>query len=65
LTVSSERARFLVVTEPGSFDHFMRELAEPAAEPAVPPAATEPPAIAALAATAADYGIAILGPPVS
>ena len=64
-TVSSERARFLIVTEPGSFDDFMRELAEPAAELTVPPAATEPPDSAALAATAADYGIEILGPPAS
>jgi quercetin dioxygenase-like cupin family protein len=63
-TVSSEQARFLLVTDPGSFEEFMRELAEPALEPAIPPAATEPPDMAHLTATAADYGIEILGPPV-
>ena len=63
-TVSSEQARFLLVTEPGSFEEFMRALSQPAPEPTIPPAATEPPDIARLAATAADYGIEILGPPV-
>jgi quercetin dioxygenase-like cupin family protein len=63
-TVSSEQARFLLVTDPGSFEQFMRALAEPARERAIPPAATEPPDIARLSATAADYGIEILGPPV-
>src|SRR3954451_12413476 len=63
-TISSEEARFLLVTEPGSFEEFMRALAEPALERAIPPAASEPPDIARLAPTAAGYGIDFLGRPV-
>lgn len=59
-TVSSEQARFLLVTEPGSFEEFMRVLAEPALEPAIPPAATEPPDIARLTTIAAEYVIEVL-----
>jgi len=62
-TVSSERARFLLAVEPGTFEAFMRALAEPARELAIPPAATEPPDFERLAALAAQYGIEILGPP--
>jgi quercetin dioxygenase-like cupin family protein len=62
-TVSSEQARFLLVIEPGTFEAFMRALAEPARELAIPPAATEPPDIARLTGIAAEYGIEILGPP--
>ena len=61
--VSSERARFLLVTEPAGFECFMRAAAEPAARLEIPPAATEPPDIARMAALAAEYGIEILGPP--
>ena len=61
--VSSETARYLLVTEPGDFAGFMRKLAEPASEPVIPPPATEPPDVAALAQVAAEYGIEILGPP--
>lgn len=62
-TVSSETARYLLVTEPGDFAGFMRALAEPASEPVIPPPASEPPDVAALAQVAAEYGIEILGPP--
>ena len=62
-TVSSEQARFLLVTEPAGFEDFMRELAEPARQLTIPPAAAEPPDIARLTAIAAGYGIEILGPP--
>lgn len=61
--VTSEQARFLLVTEPGGFDAFFRAASEPAARLEIPPAPTEPPDIAGLTALAASYGIEILGPP--
>src|SRR5437868_8219666 len=61
--VTSAQARFLLVTEPAGFEGFVRTLSEPALSLTVPPPATEPPAFAPLAATAAEYGIEILGPP--
>ena len=61
--VSSEIARFLLVTEPGGFSGFLRTLAEPADAVVIPPPATEPPDVAAMSQVAADYGIEILGPP--
>jgi quercetin dioxygenase-like cupin family protein len=61
--VSSEQARFLLVTEPGDFSGFLRELSEPAQRLEIPPAPTEPPDIARMTAVAAEYGIEILGPP--
>ncbi len=62
-TVSSEQARFLLVVEPAGFDGFVRALGQPAQELVIPPPATEPPDVAAMAALAAEYGIEILGPP--
>jgi quercetin dioxygenase-like cupin family protein len=62
-TVSSEQARFLLVTEPAGFEKFMRAAAQPAERLEIPPAATEPPDIARMTALAAEYGIEILGPP--
>ena len=61
--VSSETARFLLVTEPGEFSGFLRRLAEPADGVVIPPPATEPPDVAAMSQVAAEYGIEILGPP--
>ena len=61
--VSSEEARFLLVTEPAGFEQFMRAVGEPAARLEIPPPATEPPDVAALTAAAAQYGIEIVGPP--
>ena len=61
--VSSETARFLMVIEPAGFESFMRTLAEPATELVIPPPATEPPDVEAMARLAAEYGIEILGPP--
>src|SRR3954469_21624659 len=46
--VSSEQARFLLVTEPGDFGGFMRALSEPAQRLEIPPAPTEPPDIGAM-----------------
>ena len=62
-TVTSSEARFLLVTEPAGFEGFMRTLSEPAPSLTIPPPATEPPDFEKLAATAAEYGIEILGPP--
>jgi quercetin dioxygenase-like cupin family protein len=61
--VDSREARFLLVTEPAGFESFMRTLAEPAQARTLPPPASEPPDFERLAATAAEYGIEILGPP--
>jgi quercetin dioxygenase-like cupin family protein len=61
--VSSEEARFLLVTEPGDFSGFLRTLAEPAERLEIPPAPTEPPDMGAMATIAAQYGLEILGPP--
>jgi quercetin dioxygenase-like cupin family protein len=61
--VSSETARFLLVTEPGGFDEFVRALSQAADAPVIPAPATEPPDVDAMARLALDYGIEILGPP--
>ncbi|HVW18753.1 MAG TPA: quercetin 2,3-dioxygenase [Solirubrobacteraceae bacterium] len=61
--VSSEQARFLLVTEPAGFDGFVREVGEPAPRLEIPPPAAEPPDVEAIARVAAGYGIEILGPP--
>jgi quercetin dioxygenase-like cupin family protein len=62
-TVSSEQARFLLVTEPAGFENLMRTLSEPAQQLEIPPPATEPPDVEGMASLAAEYGIEILGPP--
>lgn len=62
-TVTSPQARFLLVTEPAGFDRFVREVGEPAARLEIPPPASEPPDVEALARIAAGYGIEIVGPP--
>jgi quercetin dioxygenase-like cupin family protein len=62
-TVSSDTARFLLVTEPAGFEEFMRAFSEPATELVIPPPATEPPDVQAMTRLAAEYGIEILGPP--
>ena len=61
--VSSEQARFLLVTEPAGFEQFMRMVGEPATRLEIPPPATEPPDVAALTSAAAEFGIEITGPP--
>ena len=62
-TVTSEEARFLLVIEPAGFENFLRALSEPAESLTLPPASIEPPAMDAMMAAAAEYGIEILGPP--
>jgi quercetin dioxygenase-like cupin family protein len=61
--VSSEGARFLLVTEPAGFEGFIRALAVPAAAPEIPPAPTAPPDMEPVLRAAADHGLEILGPP--
>ena len=61
--VTSDEARFLLVTEPGAFSGFLSAIAEPATERVIPPPATEPPDMERLGAVAAEYGIEIIGPP--
>jgi quercetin dioxygenase-like cupin family protein len=61
--VSSEQARFLLVVEPAGFEGFVRALGQPAQQLEIPPPATEPPDVEAMAKLAAEYGIEILGPP--
>lgn len=62
-TVSSELARFLLVTEPGDFAGFVRTLAEPAPGPELPAGPLTPPDMDLVMRTAAGYGLEILGPP--
>ena len=61
--VSSDQARFLLVTEPGDFAGFVRALAEPAPGPELPPGPPTPPDMELVMKTAAEYGLEILGPP--
>lgn len=61
--VSSERARFLLVTHPADFGGFVRALAERAPAAEMPPAADGPPDMAFVAQKAAEHGLEILGPP--
>jgi mannose-6-phosphate isomerase-like protein (cupin superfamily) len=61
--VSSERARFLLVTEPAGFEGFIRALGVPATAPEIPPAPSAPPDMAPVLAAAAEYGLEIVGPP--
>jgi quercetin dioxygenase-like cupin family protein len=61
--VSSDQARFLLVTEPAGFEGFVRALATPAAAPEIPPAPTAPPDMEPVLQAAADHGLEILGPP--
>ena len=62
-SVTSPEARFLLVTEPAGFENFMRTLSEPAQALTLPPASVQPPDPERMMATAAEYGIEILGPP--
>jgi quercetin dioxygenase-like cupin family protein len=61
--VSSEQARFLLVTEPAGFEGFVRALAAPATAPEIPSAPTAPPDMGPVLQAAAEYGLEILGPP--
>jgi quercetin dioxygenase-like cupin family protein len=60
--VSSDEARFLLATMPADFEGFVRTLAEPVETltNGTPPG---PPDMERIMATAAEYGLEILGPP--
>jgi quercetin dioxygenase-like cupin family protein len=61
--VSSEQARFLLVTQPGGFEQFVRAVGEPAPRMEIPPPASEAPDVEALTRLAATFGLDIVGPP--
>ena len=61
--VSSPEARFRLVVEPAGFEGFVREMSEPAGERTLPPATVQPPSPEQMTATAAKYGLDIVGPP--
>lgn len=61
--VSSDQARFLLVTEAAGMEGFIRAGSEPAQRPEIPPAPTEAPDVEAITRLAASYGIDIIGPP--
>jgi quercetin dioxygenase-like cupin family protein len=61
--VTSDEARFLLVTEPAGFERFMRAMGQPAPALTVPPPGPPPADLGPLVAAAAEYGIEILGPP--
>jgi quercetin dioxygenase-like cupin family protein len=61
--VSSEQARFLLVTEPAGFENFTRAVGEPAARLEIPPVPTAPPDMERIVQLAAEAGMEILGPP--
>jgi quercetin dioxygenase-like cupin family protein len=61
--VSSPQARFLLVVEPAGFEGFVREMSEPAGQRTLPPATVQPPSPEQMTATAAKYGLDIVGPP--
>jgi quercetin dioxygenase-like cupin family protein len=63
--VTSPQARFLTLHTPAGFDEFTLAAGSPAVAPFEEPPEQLPPDPAALAATAASYGIEILGPPPS
>ncbi len=61
--VTSPTARFLMVTEPAMFADFVRALSVPAEALTLPPPSVEPPSPEEMTATAAEWGMEILGPP--
>ncbi len=61
--VSSDEARFLLVTQAAGFEGFIRTLGAPAPVAEIPPAPTAPPDMEPVLRAAADHGLEILGPP--
>jgi mannose-6-phosphate isomerase-like protein (cupin superfamily) len=61
--ITSDQARFLVLTQPTGFEDFLRDMSEPATALSMPPTGGPVPAPERLAMVAARYGIEILGPP--
>jgi quercetin dioxygenase-like cupin family protein len=61
--VSSDEARFLLVTQAAGFEGFIRTLGTPVPVAEIPPAPTAPPDMGPILQAAADHGLEILGPP--
>jgi quercetin dioxygenase-like cupin family protein len=61
--VSSDEARFLLVTQAAGFEGFIRTLGAPTPVAEIPPAPTAPPDMEPVLRAAADHGLEILGPP--
>lgn len=61
--VSSEQARFLLVTQPAGFEEFFRAMAQPAPSLTIPPPMEPPADPSPMIAAAAEYGLEILGSP--
>jgi quercetin dioxygenase-like cupin family protein len=61
--VSSDEARFLLVTQAAGFEGFVRRLGTSAPVAELPPAPAGPPDMASVSQAAADHGLEILGPP--
>jgi quercetin dioxygenase-like cupin family protein len=61
--ITSDEARFLLMTQPAGFEQFLEEVSVPATELVLPPESAAPTDPARLAAMAAEHGIEILGPP--
>jgi hypothetical protein len=61
--ISSEKARYLLVTEAAGMEGFIRAAGERALRPEIPPPPTEAPDVEAITRLAASYEIDIIGPP--
>lgn len=61
--VSSDEARFLLVTQAAGFEGFIRALGTPAPVAEIPPPADAPPDMAPVLQAAAEHGLEIIGPP--
>lgn len=61
--VTSDEARFLLITQPAGFEQFIAAASIPATALTLPPADGPAPDPARLAVLAAKYGMEILGPP--
>lgn len=61
--VSSDTARFLLVTQAAGMEGFVRALGEPTPVAEMPPAPTAPPDMGPILQAAEAHGIEILGPP--
>lgn len=64
---SPQGGRFLTITAHGDFEQFVRAMSRPAERPELPAPAGEPSpeAMQALTATAAQFGIEFVGPPLA
>lgn len=61
----SETARLLHIYTPGGLEEAHRKFSEPAAQPSLPPAPTEPPDLQEMVAEFERHGVEFVGPPLS